>query len=468
MSRTQTTRNGVLSLQAILCLATLLVIAPHGITQSLEGQSHDETPIELSGFSISESFEIPDKQLLNLDAPIVKKLLYRIKGTSPQSRKEYSRFSVDLEWDDIVQKTEDYRLWVFDRTATLTRIERHRFNNLSPDEEIKSVFVCHCQTKEKNDSGATKFITLARTMPSSLKLNVTLNQPVRMTGFLLSTVSDMDEKSAPLPVFVADRLAWYPNRVSAVVNAAHVRLARHGVDIGLIDHIRQNNTKRLGNKDAEAFFQFISAVENMDVAVENASNVKLGFAKLMRNANSNFGHYARVHGVVRTCSVIPIQHADIRERLGINKYYQLMLFPDLDGAKVVIENKDGKQLDYRKFPVTICCTELPSGLKPQDMERKQFEIEGYFFRFWKYQSDKTDAANATGQVSPLIITKSATPIESKGNQLNFILTFFVISLIVGTAILLWVYRVADKRRKTPGAEILSSLPERISLTGIEE
>ncbi len=206
----------------------------------------------------------------------------------------------------------------------------------------------------------------------------------------------------------------------------------------------------------------------MDDPVVTPGARKLGFTQIMQNANANFGHFAHIQGVVRTCSVIPIQHADIRERLGVTQYYQLMLFPDLDGAKVVINSKDGTQLDYRKFPVTICCTELPPGMQPQDMERKQFDVEGYFFRFWKYQSDKTDAANTTGQVSPLIITKAPSAIPSKANQLNFILTFFVVALIAGTAILLWTYRVVDRRRKMPGAEILSSLPDRIDLAGVEE
>ena len=45
-------------------------------------QDHNTTPIELSGFSISEAYEIPDDEPLQPNSPILKQLLYRIKNTS--------------------------------------------------------------------------------------------------------------------------------------------------------------------------------------------------------------------------------------------------------------------------------------------------------------------------------------------------------------------------------------------------
>ena len=440
-------------------------------------QEHDEKPIELSGFSVSESYEISDDASLDLDAPILKKLLYRVKRTSPETRNKYSQYSRDVSWRDIHEQTSDYRLWVFDRPARLLRIEKHRFQNTTQHEEIKGVYVCHCELPASNDSDSSdefskRITVLSRTVPSSLSPDSDLDEPIRITGFLYGRTSRANNSQAQPedahPVFVTDGLAWYPTQSSANASTSLTQLAKHGLDIGLLDSVRQNNTKPLGSKDAEAFFQFISAVKKMESSSAPQGESKLGFVQIMQNANANFGHFAHIQGVVRTCSVIPIQHSDIRERLGVTEYYQLMLFPDLDGAKVVINSKDGEQLDYRKFPVTVCCTELPPGMQPKDIEKKQFDIEGYFFRFWKYQSDKTDAVNASGQVSPLIMAKLPVEIPTKANQLNWILTIFVVTLIAGTAILLWTYRVADRKRETPDAEILSSLPDRIDLAGIDE
>ena len=41
-------------------------------------QDHDETPLELSGYSLSESYQVDDDQPANLESPILKRLLYRI------------------------------------------------------------------------------------------------------------------------------------------------------------------------------------------------------------------------------------------------------------------------------------------------------------------------------------------------------------------------------------------------------
>ena len=76
------------------------------------------------------------------------------------------------------------------------------------------------------------------------------------------------------------------------------------------------------------------------------------------------------------------------------------MFPSLDGGKIVVKNKSGKEIEYKRFPITVCCLELPTGFSIESIERQSVLIDGFFFRFWKYQSDKTDAAGASGQVSP--------------------------------------------------------------------
>ena len=158
----------------------------------------------------------------------------------------------------------------------------------------------------------------------------------------------------------------------------------------------------------------------------------------------------------------------VENRLGVSKYYQLMLFPNLDGAKIVVKNNDGTKMDYRRFPITICCTELPAGMSPSDVEKKQFVVDGYFFRFWKYRSDKTDEAASTGQVSPLIIAKCPQMIEPDTRSLNLTLFIFIVTVIAGLSALIGGYKIADRRRQSPVEKILGTLPERIDLSGLED
>ena len=464
-----------------IVILTSFMLAVAGPSYVIARQDHDEAPIELSGFSISEAYDISDDKPLDLDSAILKQLIYRIKNTSPKSRLQYSRYSQDLTWQDITTKTEDYRLWLFNRPARLKRIEKHRLKNLSPGEEVKSVFICHCESEPDNGESeegrrGQTFLTIARTMPRALPVDEAIDEPIRVSGFLYSRISGMQAgDNNEMPVFITDRVAWFPSQKSENVSAAHVRLARLGVDIGLMDLVKQNNALPLGNRDAEAFFQFLAAVSRVNdndngqtSGSDDSDPAKLGFNEIMNNANAHIGQAVRVTGTVRSCSVISVPHADVENRLGLSQYYQLMLFPDLDGAKVIVKNKDGTKLDYRRFPITICCAELPEGLKPTDVEKKQFSVDGYFFRFWKYQSEKTDQASVAGQVSPLIIAKSPQLIEPDTRGLNLVLLIFVFSILAGIVALVGGFKIVDRKRQTPVERILDTLPEKIDLSNLED
>ena len=446
-------------------------------------QQHNASPLELSGFSISEAYEIQDDIPLDLDSPTLKQLLYRIKNTSPKSRNQYSRYSKDVTWHEITNQTEDFRLWMFDIPARLKKIEKRRFQTLSAEEEIKGVNVCYCETDPhrmpggKTGRGDT-FLVLSRTMPNAIPVGVSIDEPIRVSGFLYARVSGTDvDDNNEMPVFITDRVAWFPDQESKNVTAAHVSLAKHGVDIGLIDIVRASNARTLDSRDAESFFQFLAAADRMDgnkseqiSIAENPKpdSSKLGFNQLMQNSDANFGQAVRIAGTVRTCSVINVPHADIKSRMGLTKYYQLMLFPNLDGTKIVVTKQDGTKMDYRRFPVTVCCLELPAGMSPTDVEKKRFVVDGYFFRFWKYQSDKTDQAAVSGQVSPLIIAKIPRIVDLDTGGLNLALLIFAITIIGAMIALIGGYKIADRKRRSPIEKILDTLPEQMDLSGLED
>ncbi len=107
-------------------------------------------------------------------------------------------------------------------------------------------------------------------------------------------------------------------------------------------------------------------------------------------------------------------------------------------------------------------------MNPADMERKAFVVEGIFFRFWKYQSDKTDLAGTSGQVSPLIMATALVPVDLQEKRLDFMLLIFVIVVIGGIAALIYSFRRADQKQKSPAEKILESLPDRIDVSGLND
>lgn len=485
----EATKSPQASATRTLAICAIVAFSLSIVSSTSNAQIHNEKPLELSGYSLSEAYDIEDDSPQDLDDPVILRLLYRIKKTSPKSRSDYLKYSKDVTWEQISSETQDYRLWVFDRRVRLKKITKHRFASAEEDDEVKGVFVCRCENEQQQP-----LIVLSASVPRSLPKDVSLDEPIKLTGFLFArravpqedredqptdetqqhlhpgdTTEDQPSRPNGIPLFIVDRIAWYPQKATKDrSNKSQVILAQNGVDIGLLDLVRENNGTKLGDGDKDAFFQMLAGINRFDAPPK--FDEPIGFVDLMRDAKSNFGNATRVKGMVRTCSEINITNPDIINRVGVSKYYQLMLFPNLEGGKIVIKNKkkDGEDIEFRRFPITICCLELPQGLIPETVERKPFLVDGFFFRFWKFQSDKTDATDGiSGQISPLIIAKSVTQIDSQEGLLNSVLLSFVIAVMVGIAILFWWYRTVDRRHQTPGQKIIETLPEKIDVSGIE-
>ncbi|MCP4480492.1 MAG: hypothetical protein GY818_20600 [Planctomycetaceae bacterium] len=434
-------------------------------------QDHNETPLELSGYSLSESYQVDDDQPLNFESPILKQLLYRVRNTSPKSRARYSQFSQATTWRDMTSQTEDFRFWTFNRPALLTKIEKHAFKQDTSDEEIKGVYVCHCESVPHSTEDSTtppqKLIVLSRTVPKALPVNTEINQPIRISGFLYSRALEAEGSRL---VFITDRIQWYPQEKTDKISANQVELSKLGFDLGLIDSVRKNNARPLMGQDAEAFFQMLAAMNRFAGTPENLFKEPaeaLSFSDIFSGSPEYFGDAVHLQGVIRSCSPVTIPHQDIQERLEISQYYQLMIFPDLGGAKIIIRGKDGSELDYQRFPITVCCTELPNGMTAQEIERKQCVIDGYFFRFWKYQSARTDLVESAGQLSPLVIAKQPVLVETGIDVLDRGLLFFVLGTMALVIFLISYFRFVDRNQKPPLENILENLPEKIDISGID-
>ncbi|MDA7909163.1 hypothetical protein N9B68_01575 [bacterium] len=455
--------------------ATLSLLLALPLTASAK-QDHDETPLELSGYSLSESYQVDDDQPADLESPILKQLLYRVRQTSPKSRAQYSQFSQTTTWQEMASHTEDFRFWTFSRPARLTKIEKHAFKQSSSDDEIKGVYVCHCESiphesippsTEDSATPPQKLIVLSRTIPKALPIDTEINQPIRISGFLYSRTLDA---AGPRLVFITDRIEWYPQEKTNEISANQAELSKLGFDLGLIDLIRENNARSLNGRDAEAFFQMLAAMNRLDgmpADLFKESSSVLSFSDLFSSSTDHCGEAVRLQGVIRSCSTVSIPHQDIQDRLEISQYYQLMIFPDLGGAKIIIRGKDGSELDYQRFPITVCCTELPNGMSAQEVERKQCVIHGYFFRFWKYQSARTDLVDSTGQLSPLIIAKQPVLVETGIDVLDRGLLFFVLGTAALIIFLISYFRFVDRNQKPPLENMLENLPEKIDISGFD-
>jgi len=168
------TRNGPRLIYA-LALAALLTF-PAGQLQA------DDSPESLAGFSASETYDIVPGSPLELEENYFVRSLYRIAKVSSESLGEFSQGNGDVSWQQLAEKTRDFRFWTFTRDGTLERLTILKFPAQS-EAGIGGVYLAAC----RSDDGQAFFL-VCRSVPSRLPRDKKLNEPIRFSGFFYNSV----------------------------------------------------------------------------------------------------------------------------------------------------------------------------------------------------------------------------------------------------------------------------------------
>ncbi len=295
--------------------------------------------------------------------------------------------------------------------------------------------------------------------------------------FLKRQAADVEH---PAPLFIAQRLAWYPEQGS------FASLGSLGFDAGLIDGVRDKVAlSQSSDLEREAFYQMLDAVgrtqpgelhavattelrtaaqlwktdlaaqrktadappeklaelqRQLDRAEDEAEDV----APLFNTPEEVRGRLVTLVGTARRAIEIRVDDADIRERFGLDHYFEIeMVTPDSRGN-----------------PIVFCVLELPPGMPTGDDLYEAIRATGFFLKTWSFrtaQSAEAEPGTVRKQLAPLLIgrdvmklTTDAAPDEARG------LTAAVVAAIVAAVFALawWLHR--DSGRKKP-------LPERIDI-----
>ena len=481
-----------------ICLAIAFVIC--GLCQlkaqaQSDAESPTESPTALAGFSESETLELKPAAALDLEESLLVRTLFRVGKVSPQSMSKFSRLSDAATIETILQTPREYRFWAFARSATLKRLSVLKLPGQQEIGGIKGVYLATCESQD----GAPLFL-LCRSAPRLLPLNKSLNEKIRFAGFFYNSVAtiegshgpeieiaaqglDLDEDgpaedSAAAPLMIVKRFAWYPQESAASpkVSPGQAELATYDVDIGLFDFVKEQNSKRLSKYDASCFYQMLGAAKlaGQTKAAEAAVKKRKfsSFVDLMREPNSHFGSRVRMTGSLRQCVRVTVPDRQVGQTQGLKEYWQVSLFPDLGGRPVVIKSGKDENLEFSRYPVTVCLPFLPQGLSAESMSGKTATIEGFFYRFVKYQSQKTEAAGKDGMVSPLVMASGIRIVSTQqsASALDSLLrgAALMLLLAIGAAI---VWRVISWRRQFSATSENASafeLPDSIDVSNIDD
>ena len=468
-----------------------------GVASPVHAQSDGEMAIELSGFSASEAYDLEAGDALDVSEEKLMKLLFRSKKVSSVNFRKWSQFAAEVSWTQVLGSPERFRFWTFQRKLTLRHLELLRFPPSLATDELKGVYVARCE----NASGQS-VILLTRSAPRKLKLNQPLDQPISFVGFFYNNVAinanggprvaedgedaEVEKSEAEradsfngpgVPLFVANRFAWYPTKPDDTmsVSQGQAKLAAHGVDVGLFDYVRKQNSKPLSGYDADAFYQMLAAanvIESADGSQQKGEPREgISFTDLMSAPTSHFGSEVNMSGRLRQCVSIQIVDPNRRSQVGLEHYYQVSLFPDLDGRGVVVRTSADESIKFDQFPVTVCLPQLPKGMTAAELEGRAVQVEGYFYRFIKYQSKVSETANQSGQVSPMVIANrvNVTSIGTTAEGVDTLLRGLLIAIlgVVAIAVAYGVWAAPSRRRRLVAGDS-EALPEKIDLSQFED
>ena len=436
-------------------------------------QYQDDSPRELAGISASVSFDTKDDLRLDPQAKTAVNMLYRLQKASPATLDRFAAFSKDVRLTQARDETIDFRFWLFRFPANLTKIQKVPIADAPPtSDSIGHLYRCTALATDSTGSSILCTI-LTRSIPSQLPLETEIDTPIQVTGLLycralVSTpveagpADQPTDANQPTLVFIADRLGWFPKKES-VADKQMVALASTGFDVAQLDRIKSCNGKALGTKDADAFYHLLTTV-GTGHDIPPAVPIKSVIAK----STENIGARVELTARCRACTKVKVSDPDKRERYGIDHFYQMFVFPDLDQAIVLTENTpDGPaKAVYKRFPVTICATQLPAGLSPEDVTGNPISIDGTFFRIWKYDAEINQQANTSATISPLIITRDIEVIET-APWINHLVTWVFGGIAALIAFMYAYHRVFSKKQTRPTESILDTLPDQIDVTGLE-
>ena len=153
-------------------------------------------------------------------------------------------------------------------------------------------------------------------------------------------------------------------------------------------------------------------------------------------------------GTARRAIEIRVDDVDIRERFGLEHYYEIELVTP----------------DSRGNPIAFCVLELPPGMPTGDDLYESIRATGFFLKTWSFrtaQSAEAEPGTVRKQLAPLLIgrdvmrlTNEAAPDESRGFTVAIVAAF-----VAGVfAVAWWLHR--DAGRKKP-------LPDRIAIPPAE-
>lgn len=287
-------------------------------------------------------------------------------------------------------------------------------------------------------------------------LAVVNGETIRAQALLLKRT--LDENGKRSLVFAAPRINWHPSKSSASLGTTEdqVLLGQLGLDIDRLSDLVQK--AKMTSKDRECFYQSLAAVR----LVEPEQLARLGrkefeIARMIQTPQDVAGELYTLHGLARRAIMIRVEDKDIQERFGIDHYFEIEVFMELERKVRFVDPNDPQDAEgkvFNDYPFVICVAELPPGMKQGDDIRVPITFSGFFLKLWAYETEfmsggRARTAKPRLQQSPLLVGPTVTVGEQfspEESQLSLIIACLFTGCLLAVWVLLWRASVQDGRK----------------------
>ncbi|MGI8980527.1 MAG: hypothetical protein ACR2FY_14965 [Pirellulaceae bacterium] len=408
-----------------------------------------------SALEILRKFDIGDSQLGNFfsgyslgpaEEEVLTKILYRWSRLGQENVESWRQKGVT--WDQVVAAPAEHRGEIHHfrgRAKLASKIM------LWPEAAERLEFDHYFVATVKIEDSPSVALIYARFLPTAWKLDAEIDEPVSVDGMFLK-VGDAAAEPPPL-IFAAERIAWHPDKPNPEVHIGpdQVALAQAGVDWGLYEVVKAENGRGIGGPDREPFYQTMAVIagEKGPKLAVPANSVDIPL--LLQKAETVLGGRMKVRGIAQRITKVTVTAEDIRQRFGIDHYYEIGISVALDKPMKVAKSAQDKEalLYANNFPVTLLVPRLPDNLREGENVHDEIAADATFYKLWTYQSSYASQKNKR-QAAPLLMASEVRLIQ-RGNPLSGFS-----SAIATTAMLLaggtffivyWWFRLSDRKTR---------------------
>ncbi len=295
-----------------------------------------------------------------------------------------------------------------------------------------------CTLRLEGAAGTAKCLALR--VPKAWLDQPALDARAECDGVFLKAVPGPEGEQA---VLACQRVRWYRDGL----------LGELGFDAGLWDDVRVWNPRlardapkherlanerslNLGDQDRECFYQLLAALARTTPRkLLQQADAEPSMVELFNHPDQQQGRLVAVTGVLRRALLVRVEDADIVQRLRIDHYYELEVYPP----------------DSQGNPLVFCVRSLPAGLAAGERLSETVRVAGVFFKSWGFVSRGEPAGGAgprRRQVAPLLIGLEpvlvAPPAVERGPAAA-VAASVLVAAVAALAAYLWYERRAGER-----------------------